>query len=50
MRDRDTVSDGAIPTVAALLGDALVRLLFLEAPPDRRVDFPETESVHVTAG
>jgi hypothetical protein len=50
MPDRDAVLDGAIPTVAALLGDALVRLLFLKSPPDRRVDFPETESVHVTAG
>ncbi len=50
MRDRDTVLDGAIPAVGTLLGDALVRLLFLEAPPDRPVDFTETESVHVTAG
>lgn len=50
MRDRDAVLDGAIPNVVAILGDALVRLLFLEAPPDQPVDFAETESVHVTAG
>ena len=50
MRDRDAVLDGAIPTVAAILGDALVRLLFLQASPDRQVDFPETKSGHVTAG
>jgi hypothetical protein len=50
MRDRDAVLDGAIPTVATIVGDALVRLLFLESSPDRPVDFPETESVHVTAG
>jgi hypothetical protein len=49
MRDRDAVLDSAIPTVAAILGDALVRLLFRQAPPYRQVDFPETKSGHVTA-
>ncbi len=49
MRDRDAVLDQAIHEIAAILGDALVRLLL----PDlsiRQVDFPETESPHVTAG
>ena len=49
MRDRDAALDSAINEVAAILGDALVRLLF----PDRanqQVDLPETESPHVTAG
>jgi len=35
--------------VAAILGDALVRLLFPESA-DFAVDLPETESPHVTAG
>jgi hypothetical protein len=49
MRDRDATLDQAIPKVAAILGDALVRLLFPESanPP---VDLAETESPHVTAG
>ena len=50
MRDRDDALDSAIHEVAAILGDALVRLLFRQAPPDRQVDFPETKSGHVTAG
>jgi hypothetical protein len=45
MRDHDAALDQAIHEVAAILGDALVRLL-LPTP----VDFPETESPHVTAG
>ena len=45
MRDRDAVLDEAIREVAAILGDALARLLF-----PTPVDFPETESPHVTAG
>jgi len=49
MRDRDASLDGAIHEVAAILGDALVRLLFPDlAGP--QVDLPETESPHVTAG
>lgn len=49
MRDRDAVLDQAIREVAAVLGDALVRLLFPD-PANRQVDFPETESPHVTGG
>ncbi len=49
MRDRDAALDQAIREVAAILGDALVRLLFPN-PPVRQVDFLETESPHVTAG
>jgi hypothetical protein len=49
MRDRDPALDQAIREVAAILGDALVRLLFPH-PPVRQVDFLETESPHVTAG
>lgn len=49
MRDRDAALDTAIPEVAAILGDALVRLLFPE-PANHEVDLPETESPHVTAG
>ena len=49
MRDHDAVLDHAINEVAAILGDALVRLNF-PAPPVGQVDFPETESPHVTAG
>ena len=49
MRDRDAVLDSAIHEVAAILGDALVRLLFPE-PASLLVDLPETESPHVTAG
>ncbi|HOQ47584.1 MAG TPA: hypothetical protein PLA43_19765 [Bryobacteraceae bacterium] len=45
MRERDAALDKAIREVAAILGDALVRLLF-----PTPVDFPETESPHVTAG
>ncbi|GIU75762.1 MAG: hypothetical protein KatS3mg004_2849 [Bryobacteraceae bacterium] len=45
MRERDAALDQAIREVAAILGDALVRLL-LHTP----VDFPETESPHVSAG
>ena len=49
MRDRDAALDSAIPEVAAILGDALVRLLFPD-PARHKVDLPETESPHVTAG
>jgi hypothetical protein len=49
MRERDAALDQAIREVTAILGDALVRLLF-PVPPVGQVDFPETESPHVTAG
>jgi len=49
MRDRDAVLDSAITEVAAILGAALVRLLFPD-PASQQVDLPETESPHVTAG
>jgi hypothetical protein len=49
MRNHDAALDEAIREVAAILGDALVRLIFANPalPP---VDFPEIESPHVTAG
>ncbi len=49
MHERDAPLDQAIREVAAILGDALVRLLF-PTPLDGQVDFPETESPHVTTG
>jgi len=49
MRERDAALDQAICEVAAILGDALVQMLFPH-PPVQQVDFPETESPHVTAG
>lgn len=49
MRERDAALDHAINEVAAILGDALVRLIFPD-PPVGQLDFPETESPHVTAG
>jgi hypothetical protein len=49
MRDHDAALDQAIREVASILGDALVRLI-LPTPPLGEVDFPETESPHVTAG
>jgi hypothetical protein len=49
MRDHDAALDQAIREVAAIFGDALVRLLFTNQAA-RQVDFPETESPHVTAG
>lgn len=49
MRDHDAALDQAIREVAAILGDALVRLL-LRDPTNPQVDFPETESPHVSAG
>lgn len=49
MRDRDTALDSAIHEVAAILGAALVRLIFPDLA-NRQVDLPETESPHVTAG
>ncbi len=49
MHDHDAAFDQAIREAAAILGDALVRLLFLD-PANPQVDFPETESPHVTAG
>ena len=45
MRERDAALDQAIREAAAILGDALVRLIF-----PKPVDFPETESPHVTGG
>jgi hypothetical protein len=45
MHERDAALDQAINEVAAILGDALVRLL-----SPKLVDFPETESPHGTAG
>ncbi|MCC6362971.1 MAG: hypothetical protein IT165_05570 [Bryobacterales bacterium] len=49
MRDHDAALENAIREVAAVLGDALVRLLFPD-PPVRQVDFTETESPDGTAG
>jgi hypothetical protein len=49
MRDHDAVLDSAITEIAAILGDALVRLLFPDSAK-HQVDLPETESPHVTAG
>ncbi len=49
MRDRDAALDSAITEVAAILGDALVRLIF-PSPAGPQVDLLETESPHVTAG
>jgi hypothetical protein len=49
MRLRDAVLDSAITEVAAILGGALVRLLFSD-PASQQVDLPEIESPHVTAG
>jgi len=49
MRDHDAALENAIREVAAILGDALVRLL-LPGPSVRQVDFTERESPHVTAG
>jgi hypothetical protein len=49
MRDRDAALDQAIHEVAAILGDALVRLLFPD-PASQSVDFQETESPDGTAG
>ncbi|MEP7367152.1 MAG: hypothetical protein ABI972_28155 [Acidobacteriota bacterium] len=49
MRDHDPALDKAIQLAAAIFGDVLVRLHFPESPP-LSVDFPETESVHVTGG
>jgi hypothetical protein len=49
MRERDAALDQAIREVASILGDALMRLLFANQAI-RQVDFPETESPHVTAG
>jgi len=49
MPDRDAALDDTIRQTAAILGAALVRLLFPESAV-RPVDLPETESPHVTAG
>lgn len=49
MRDHDPALDEAVQTAAAIFGDVLVRLHFPECAP-LPVDFPETESVHVTGG
>jgi hypothetical protein len=47
MRDHDAALDQAIHEVAAILGDALVRLIF-PTPRVGEVDFPETESPSTT--
>ena len=49
MRDHDAVLDSAITEVAAILGNALVRLLFPDSAR-QQVDLLEIESPHVTAG
>jgi hypothetical protein len=49
MRARDAVLDQAIATVAAILGEALVRLLFPN-PASPAVDLSETKRAHVSAG
>jgi hypothetical protein len=49
MRDHDTALDHAIREVAAILGDALVRMTF-PPPSTCPVDSSETESLHVNAG
>ena len=49
MRDRDAVLDQSIHEISAILGDALVRLLFPD-PASQQVDLPEIESPHVIAG
>ena len=49
MRDHDAALDQAICEAAAILGDALVRLLLPESA-NRQVDLPEAESPHVTGG
>jgi hypothetical protein len=49
MRDHDAALDQAIHEIAAILGDALVRLIFPTSPAGE-VDFSETESPYVTAG
>ena len=49
MPDRDAALDDTIRRTAAILAEALVRLLFPESTV-RPVDLPETESPHVTAG
>ena len=49
MRDRDAALDQAVHEAAAILGDALVRMLFPESA-NFPVDLLETESPHVTAG
>ena len=49
MSDRDAALDDTIRRTAAILGEALIRLLFPESNP-RLVDLSETESPHVTAG
>jgi hypothetical protein len=46
MRDHDAALDQAIHEIAALLAVAYLRLLLAHPA----VDFPETESPHVTAG
>ena len=50
MLERDAALDQAVAEVAAILGDALVRLIFFATPRAGQVDFPETEIPHVTAG
>ena len=49
MRDHDGALDQAIREVAAILGDALVRMTFPHLPAGP-VDSSETESLHVNAG
>ena len=49
MSDRDAALDDTIQRTAAILAEALVRLLFPESTR-RQVDLPEIESAHGTAG
>jgi hypothetical protein len=49
MRDREPALEQTIVEVAAILGEALVRLLSTD-PINYSVDFQESESRHVTAG
>jgi hypothetical protein len=49
MRDNYPALDEAVQTAAAVFGDVLVHLHFPESA-QLSVDFPETESVHVTGG
>ena len=49
MRDHDAVLDQTIAEVAAILGEALVRLTFANPAPTP-ADFSETQSPPVSAG
>jgi hypothetical protein len=49
MRERDAALDQTIATVAAILGEALLRLLFPN-PASPAVDLSETKRPHLGAG